>query len=216
MNHKAKVLLLVGGAIYHDQPEHREILARMLGSRFDLTMAGYPTRVLTPENLSQYDVIADYTSWWEPTREEYLALLQAVIGGKGFACLHPATGTFMNSSGYHDMVGGSFVYHDPNKLFKVQFGERKHNRTGELLREDHPITEELAGFEIQDELFVVRGDETSSHVLALAEGHPVVWTRKYGKGRVFNIVLGHDHQALNNPSLQTLYIRGIEWAAGLL
>jgi len=216
VKNEAKVLLLVGGAWYHDQPEHREILSSMLGSEFDLTMAGYPSRVLTPENLSQYDVIADYTSWWEPTRPQYLALLQAVIGGKGFACLHPATGTFMNSSGYHDMVGASFVYHDPNKLFKVQFGERKHFGTGELILENHPINEGIEDFELQDELFVVQGDMSQWHILARAEDHPVVWTKQYGKGRVFSIVLGHDHRALNNPSLQTLYIRGIKWAAGLL
>ncbi len=73
MKSKVKVLLLVGGAPYHDQPEHREVLSSMLGSKFDLTMAGYPDRTLSPENLSDYDVIADYTSWWEPSRPQYLA-----------------------------------------------------------------------------------------------------------------------------------------------
>ena len=215
MKSKVKVLLLVGGAPYHDQPEHREVLSSMLGSKFDLTMAGYPDRTLSPENLSDYDVIADYTSWWEPSRPQYLALLKAVIGGKGYACLHPATGTFMNSSGYHDMVGASFVYHDPNKIFKVQFGENKHFGTGEMILEKHPIVEGVEDFEVQDELFVVQGDMTKWHILARAEGHPVVWTKKYGKGRVYCNALGHDHRALNNPAIQTLYIQGIEWAAGL-
>ena len=215
MKSKAKVLLLVGGAQYHDQPEHREALSSMLGPKFDLTMAGYPDRVLTPENLSQYDVIADYTSWWEPSRAQYLALLKAVIGGKGFACLHPATGTFMNSSGYHDMVGASFIYHDPNKVFAVQFGEKKHFGTGEMTLEKHPIVEGIEDFEVQDELFVVQGDMTKWHILARAEGHPVVWTKKYGKGRVYCNALGHDYRALNNPGIQALYIQGIEWAAGL-
>jgi type 1 glutamine amidotransferase len=216
MQKKPRVLLLVGGAHYHDQPEHREALSRILDSRFDLRMSGYAARTLTAENLEGYDVVADYTSWWEPRREEYLALLQAVMGGKGFACLHPATGTFMNSSAYHDMVGASFVYHDPNKVFKVQFGEREHFGTGELLLEEHPITEGMEDFEVQDELFVVQGDMTRWHILARAEGHPVVWTKRYGAGRVFCTALGHDYRSLDHPSVQTLYVRGIEWAAGLL
>jgi len=209
-----KVLLLLGGAFYHDQPEHREILSNLLSSKFDLSISGYPN-VLKPKYLAAFNVIVDYTSWWEPTEEQCYALLEVVANGKGFVCLHPATASFMNSPGYHDMVGATFVYHDPFKRFRVELGEKRHFATGELLIEDHPITEGIMDFEIEDELFVVQGDMTKWHVLARAENHPVLWTKKYGKGRVFSIVLGHDKRALNNPSLQTLIIRGIEWVAGL-
>jgi type 1 glutamine amidotransferase len=43
--------------------------------------------------------------------------------------------------------------------------------------------------------------------------HPLVWTQDYGKGRVFSITFGHDEVALHFQPLQTLLLRGTEWAA---
>lgn len=43
--------------------------------------------------------------------------------------------------------------------------------------------------------------------------HPQVWTQDYGKGRVFSITLGHDEVSLHFQPLQTLILRGTEWAA---
>jgi type 1 glutamine amidotransferase len=42
---------------------------------------------------------------------------------------------------------------------------------------------------------------------------PVIWVAPYGKGRVFNIALGHDTEAMSDPSFQNWMRRGIEWAA---
>ncbi len=207
-----KILLLVGGAWYHDQPAHRTSLMQCLEPHFDVTMSHYPDRVLTAESLDRYDVIADYTSWWEPTQEQCLSFTTAVALGKGFACLHPATASYMNSREFHDMVGGSFVFHDPNKLFEVNLEAHDHYQTGEATIGAHPISAGIADFEVQDELYVVDGDMTSWYVLARAQGHPVVWTKPYGEGRVFSISLGHDERALTHPSVQQLYVRGIQWA----
>lgn len=43
--------------------------------------------------------------------------------------------------------------------------------------------------------------------------HPQIWTADYGKGRVFSITLGHDEVSLHFQPLQTLILRGTEWAA---
>lgn len=43
--------------------------------------------------------------------------------------------------------------------------------------------------------------------------HPQVWTADYGKGRVFSITLGHDEVTLHFQPMQTLILRGTEWAA---
>ncbi|HKT86040.1 MAG TPA: ThuA domain-containing protein [Novosphingobium sp.] len=43
--------------------------------------------------------------------------------------------------------------------------------------------------------------------------HPQVWTAEYGKGRVFSVTLGHDEVTLHFQPLQTLLLRGTEWAA---
>ncbi len=207
-----KVLLLVGGAWYHDQPAHRVALQACLAPHFDVDMSHYADRVLTAANLVRYDVVADYTSWWEPAQEQCLALTTAVARGMGFACLHPATASYMNSPEFHDMVGGVFIFHDPNKLLTVTMEPAIHYKTGEKSVTPHPITEGLTDFEVQDELYVVEGDMTRWQVLARSLGHPVVWTKPYGRGRVFSISLGHDEQALTHEAVKRLYVRGILWA----
>ena len=43
--------------------------------------------------------------------------------------------------------------------------------------------------------------------------HPQLWVQDYGKGRVFSITIGHDEVSLHFHPLQTLILRGTEWAA---
>ena len=42
---------------------------------------------------------------------------------------------------------------------------------------------------------------------------PVVWTKVYGKGRVFYNSLGHKASVLEAEPCQTLMRRGFQWAA---
>jgi type 1 glutamine amidotransferase len=86
-------------------------------------------------------------------------------------------------------------------------------RLGRVEEEPHPITDGLAEFDVQDELFLVEGDARQWYVLARVEGHPVAFLKHWFLGRVFNCTLGHDSLALTNAAVQTLYIRGIRWAA---
>jgi len=202
-----KVLLLVGGPRYHDAPGDQRKALEFIGEKFDTTMTD-DMRVLTPENLDQFDVIANYTTFFEPTDEQIKALLDAVAGGKGFVGIHGATATFWNSPEYLKMIGGKFIEHDKNKLFHVKMN---YNHT-----EDSPITAGLEDFDIQDELYLIEGDITQWHILARSEGHALVYTKTWGKGRVYSNAMGHDSKALNQPTFQELIIRGIKWAAGAL
>jgi len=42
---------------------------------------------------------------------------------------------------------------------------------------------------------------------------PVVWVNSYGKGRVYENVLGHDVEAMSDPSFREWMRRGVIWAA---
>ena len=83
----------------------------------------------------------------------------------------------------------------------------------------HPVTAPLEDFKIHDETYaneyhpdfklhslgrIARGQEQQS----------MVWVQNYGKGRVFNTTLGHDHKAWRNQHFQRLVLRGLYWAAG--
>jgi type 1 glutamine amidotransferase len=163
--------------------------------------------VLQPDKLSAYDVIMNYTTFLEPTEEQIAALLDAVEGGKGFVGVHAATATFLNSPAYLDMIGGKFVAADPIKTLTVNIGTAREV-------EEHSITQGVDDFEILDELYIIEGDMTQWHVLARTEGHPIVYTKTWGKGRVYTNALGDDVPALTNPGFQTLIINGVAWAAG--
>ena len=208
MGQEIKVLLLVGGAEYLDQPEHRQILSNFIGAEFDLTMTD-DLEILNPDSLGTYDAIVNYTTFVNPTENQINALLDTVRKGKGFVGIHGATATFWNSPEYIDLIGGRFITHDPNKEFLVQI-----RTAGAVI--PHPISKDIDDFTIQDELYIIEGDIRKWEILARAEGHPIIFNKMYGSGRIHNNALGHDAKALSNPSLQKLIINGIAWSAGLL
>ena len=41
---------------------------------------------------------------------------------------------------------------------------------------------------------------------------PVIWVNSYGKGRVYENVLGHDVTAMSDPQFQESMRRGVIWA----
>ena len=41
----------------------------------------------------------------------------------------------------------------------------------------------------------------------------MIWVNNYGKGRVYNNVLGHDVEAMADPSFRAWMLRGVIWAA---
>jgi type 1 glutamine amidotransferase len=42
----------------------------------------------------------------------------------------------------------------------------------------------------------------------------VAWVTKYGKSRVFYLMLGHNHEAWQNPNYPEIVARAIRWTAG--
>ena len=47
----------------------------------------------------------------------------------------------------------------------------------------------------------------------IGKSHPLVWTKSYGKGRVYAITLGHGPESVARPFFIGLFTRGTEWAA---
>ena len=205
-----RILVLVGGT-HHDGPEIRKTLEGFLGTRdgFEVTLSD-DLRVLSQENLAGYDVIVNTTTDRQPADEQCYALLNAVAGGKGFIAIHGGTATFWNSPAYFAMIGGKMVGKSPKP---------RHEYSVKLLGgkrvEDHPITMGVADYDVNDELFVVEGDQTQWHVLARSTGHPSMWTKTFYMGRVFVTTLGHDAGELSRPTFQALVLNAVEWVCGL-
>ncbi len=41
---------------------------------------------------------------------------------------------------------------------------------------------------------------------------PLGWTRQYGDGKVFVLLLGHDGQSFQTPEFQKIVLNGVDWA----
>jgi type 1 glutamine amidotransferase len=76
----------------------------------------------------------------------------------------------------------------------------------------------------KDELYMrLRGPAENLTVLTTAfaakdkkgsgEHEPIMFTIRYGEGRVFHNVLGHDTTAMSGVGFQAMTQRGAEWAA---
>ena len=60
--------------------------------------------------------------------------------------------------------------------------------------------------------YIARVGAQGQPLAGVGEHHPVVWTLRYGDGRVFAIAIGHS-PAQMGPDFVALFTRGTEWAA---
>ena len=93
-------------------------------------------------------------------------------------------------------------------------------RLGPRRRLQHPITAGLNSFETIDELYCNQQGDLPIEVLATAHStvtgkdEPMVFVYSYGKGRVFQTVLGHAAESIRLPGESSLIRRAAAWAAG--
>jgi type 1 glutamine amidotransferase len=229
---KTRVLLLMGGPEYHNKPLHYAELAGILAGegKADLRITD-DLDILTSSSLTDYQVIANYSTYLLPSEEQARALLGAVEAGAGFLGLHAAAATFWNSAPYLTMLGSRFLRHGPFRKFTVTIVDRA-----------HPITAGIEDFAVDDELYEVGGKisdfaavaaaisrgrprselgqlgdgplQPDTHLLASAEGHPMLYVKSFGRGRVHYNALGHDNLALGHPSYRRLLLQGLAWVTG--
>ena len=95
--------------------------------------------------------------------------------------------------------------------------------TVNIIDHDDPITKGLKDFKVKSEQYYMHVDPINE-VLATTtfnDKHaywidgvtmPVVWKKKYGKGKVFYTSLGHTRDVFDIPEAWTILQRGIKWA----
>jgi len=60
-----------------------------------------------------------------------------------------------------------------------------------------------------------RGFERAAAARRADGDMPIVWARKYGKGRVWYSSFGHEETSLDDPRVKKMYVGAIKWALGL-
>jgi type 1 glutamine amidotransferase len=173
--------------------------------------------------IQRYDlIILHFQNWQQPgpnasAREN---LRRFVDGGKGLTLVHFACGAWYDEwPEFENLAGRVWFGSNPGP------GKRQHDPYGpfrvEIVSPEHPIVSGMSDFDTQDELYTCLVGNHPIEVIARAKSkldgdyYPMAFVSKYGKGRTFHCVLGHDTKALSVPSVQELYRRGCAWAAGL-
>jgi len=211
---RKKALLISGGYEPHKPKEKAEILASILVSEgFDVEMTDSWDVFDDKEKIMQLDLIVPNYTMGTITSQQLDNFLEAVANGTGVAGMHGGMGDALRAEvRYQLMVGGQFMTH-PEYRYKVQ-----------ILKKDHPITTGINDFELQDEHYYMLIDpgidvlatsyyEPSPPEITTPAYMPIIWTKKYGKGRVFYSSIGHSPETLRKPEVLTLMRRGMVWAA---
>lgn len=199
---RLKSILEAGGHFTVDVTEHPEQCDAATFGKYDVLLSNWNT-------FGKPAV----TNWPPATRA---AFLDFVRNGKGFVSVHAGSSSFYDWPEYQRLVGGSWKIgqtgHGPVHPFTVQ-----------ITNHEHPITRGLTNFITTDELWQRTALQPQVEILATAyaapewkgTGHaePVAFTTRFGAGRCFNLLLGHNAAAMNAAGFQQLLRRGAEWAA---
>ena len=233
---KLQALIVTGqNTASHDWHGTTPALRKMLedSGRFEVRVTE-EFRGAGPETLAPYDVVI--LSYYDARKPELRwgeraenALLNYARSGKGIVVYHFATAAFDGWTEYEKLCGGNW---------RPNFGHHsaRHDYTVTIRDSDHPVTRGMkATFpQANDELYanLKWQPEGAFHVLATAwDDHslykpgekqpipgngidqPMLWTVKYGNGRVFVTAMGHDADAMKLAGFFATFTRGAEWAA---
>jgi len=167
--------------------------------------------------MKRYTVIVPIWTMGEIGGEQRQGLCDAVRSGVGLAGWHGGMcDSFRLDTEYQFMTGGQWVAH-PGGIIRY---------TVDITDRTHPITRGLNDFRMKSEQYYLHTDP-GNQVLAtttFSGRHggvpwvrgtvmPVVWTRRYGRGRVFFSSAGHVADDFKVPEALEIAKRGILWAA---
>jgi uncharacterized protein len=211
-------LIVYGGWEGHEPRQVVETLAAPLRDNgFGVEMCNALDVFSDAEKMAATDLIVIQMSGVPITDEQLAGLLSAVRAGTGLAGVHGGMcDTFRTRPAYQFMCGGQFVSH-PGGMIRY---------TVNVADSEDPVMADLNDFEVESEQYYMHVDP-SNHVLATTtfsggHGHdwiagcvmPVVWKRRYGRGRVFYSGLGHvAKDFVEVPEMLTIATRGMLWAA---
>jgi uncharacterized protein len=215
---KIKVLLLTGDDVVpaHNWPEVSQAIKETLlaSGKFEVTICE-DAGVLDSANLNRYDVIFLHlynAKTPAPSTTARANLVNFVKGGKGLVVSHLSSASWADFAEFRAMCGRYWVMGTSGHGPRSTFGAK-------VTKKDHPITQGIADFQADDELYAKLQGDASINVLVEADSdwskktEPLAFTIEYGQGRVFHEAFGHDGKAIRNPAVQRLIQQGTAWAA---
>ena len=181
----------------------------------------YTGRYINAHNLNDFDAIFFLGSGEGTLSNTQKADLLAFVreDGKGFVGGHASTIAFYDWPEYGEMLGGfqSGEYRvEPHKLIKEDADFPGVKDFPAVFPEQYQfLNDSYKANDIHVLLRLDPRDLTPEQLARRPDGDlPVVWTRNYGKGRVYVSTFGHLDSVWDDPSVRKLYFEGIKWALG--
>jgi uncharacterized protein len=213
-----KALIFQGGWHGHEPKQVADILAGILKEEEFEVKVTDTLETLEQEDLTTYDLIVP--NWTQDTikRSQLNPLLDAVAQGTGLAGLHGGMAdSFRMETDYQFMVGGQWVAHPGNDGITY---------TVKIKDPDHPLTKGMKDFQVTSEQYYLHIDPAvkvhATTRFPNAEGPyssngevdiPVVWSKKWGEGKVYYCSLGHVAEIVRMPEVIELMRNGMVWAS---
>jgi hypothetical protein len=213
-----RALVVRGGWAGHEPVACTDLfITRLRAHGFTVRIADALEAYDDAENLARADLIVQCWTEGRLTAEQETNLVERVRAGAGFAGWHGGVvATAYDARRYQFMVGGRFLCH-PGDFVDYDV----------TVAGDHPVVRGVGTFRVHTEQYFCHVDPTLE-VLAtttFSGGHgapetagavmPVVWVRRFGRGRVFVSTLGHGPADLMVPQTRVITERGLLWAAGI-
>ncbi|GAA4166708.1 ThuA domain-containing protein [Gryllotalpicola daejeonensis] len=224
-------LIVRGGWDGHEPVETTESFIPFLEEHGFRVRVSEGTRVYTDDAyLDTVDLIVQINTMNTIEQGEFAGLRRAVLNGTGLAGWHGGIAdSYRNNADYLHMVGGQFAHHagiEPS----LRTGEQSDNYLPYTVNiteygKSHPITQGIEDFDLVTEQYWVLSDEYNDVLATTTQSvrpwdawnrpvtAPAIWTRQWGKGRIFVSAPGHKLEVVNDPNVRTIIERGLLWAA---
>lgn len=224
-------LVVRGGWDGHQPVEATELfMPHLAASGYSVRVEESPAVYADAGYMASVDLIVQCNTMTTIEPAEFNGLRNAIEAGTGLAGWHGGIAdSYRNNSDYLHLIGGQFACH-PGKHIEEHVGEQSDNYvpyTVAMTPEaaGHPITEGIGDFDLVTEQYWVLADDyidvlatTTQKVREWDPWHrevtsPAIWTRQWGKGRIFVATPGHHVDILENPNVKTIIERGMLWAS---
>ena len=214
-----KALIVHGGWDGHEPVQVSELFRDILVKEsFAVEVSDTLDAFLDVEKLKSLDLIVPVWTMGKITKEQVTPVIEAVASGVGIAGCHGGMcDAFRECVEWQFMTGGQWVSHPGGDGVEYKVN---------MKRASSSIVEGLEDFNVKSEQYYVHVDP-AIEVLATTSfpvvnwyhssngkvDVPVVWTKRWGHGRVFYNSLGHHADIFDIPSATELMRRGFLWAA---
>ncbi|KUP25170.1 ThuA domain-containing protein [Paenibacillus sp. DMB5] len=215
-----QALIVRGGWDGHEPVQVSEIFAGLLEAEgFEVEISDTLDSFKDEEKLLGLSLIVPIWTMGEISNEQLQPVLKAVASGVGLAGCHGGMcDSFRNSVEWQFMTGSQWVAHP--------FNDGVDYVVNMVQSSSSPLIEGIKDFKVKSEQYYLHVDPCinvlATTTFPVSEGPhsangvitvPVVYTKKWGEGRVFYNSLGHHADIFDIPEAKELMRRGFVWAA---